>query len=176
MAHFELKLKRRFIGILVLCLATTATAQIPTSFQVPVLGYLFDTESRTIRPIVGVAGSSRIDAPLALPITIESAAFLPDHRHAIVSSRDSSTLMVFDLLEIKGTPIFGARSSITSLEMSSDGKTVALYYADSRNLLIVGGLPAAPVILGSIDTSFVSATLSQFAISDDGGAALLGFS
>jgi hypothetical protein len=166
----------RIFGMLSLCLASVAAAQIPASFEAPVLGYLLDADSRTIRPIAGIAGNSRIDAPLSLPVTIEAAAFLPDNRHAILSSPESNELLVLDLKLIHAAPIAGAPSLPASIKLSSSGKAAAFFYSDSKKLLIAGGFPNAPAILASIDTSFTSGALRRFAITDDGKAALLAFS
>jgi len=176
MAYFTKTPILRIAGILIVCFASIAAAQIPASFEVPVLGYLLDKDSGAIRPIAGIAGSARIDAPLSLPVTIEAAAFLPDHRHAIASSRENNELVVLDLKIIHATPIAGAPSLPTSINVSSNGKAAGFFYSDSKRLLIASGLPDAPKILASIDTSFTSGALNHFAIGDDGKSALLAFS
>jgi hypothetical protein len=175
MGNFTRKLNLGVFASLLLCLVSIATAQI-ASFEVPILGYLLDAGSGTVRPIAGIAGNARIDEPLALPFAIELAEFLPDHRHAIVSLRDSSNPVVLDLKTSTAVAVAGATPHMTSMQVSSNGKTAAFFYSDSKKLLIVGGLPDAPAVLASIDSSIATGVLTRFAVADDGNSALLAFS
>jgi len=157
-------------------MASTTAAQIPASFQVPILGHVFDSESFTIRPIAGIIGNSRIEAALPLALAIDKVAFLPDHRHAIASSRDNPEVLVLDLQVNQTVPIAGAPSFLTAIRTSPDGSAAALYYSTDKKILMVAGLPASPAIRATIDVSFAESSLRQFAISNNGAVALLDFS
>jgi hypothetical protein len=162
--------------MVLLCLVPPTAAQIPASFQIPILGYVFDSEIRAIRPIAGIIGNSRIGAALPLTLEIDKVAFLPDHRHAIVGSNDNLEVLVLDLQGTKSVPIAGAPSSLTEIRMSPDGSAAALYYSTDKKVLVVVGLPTSPAIQATIDVSFAESPLRRFAVSNNGSVALLHFS
>jgi hypothetical protein len=140
------------------------------------LGYLFDAENRGIRPLTGIPGSSTIGALIPLALTTETIAFLPDQRRAIVSSPERSETFVLDLRELTEVPIRGTSSSVTAIRPSPRGSAAALYYVAAKKVVVVTGIPEAPVIEATIDVSFSGEPLTQFAISNDATTALLSFS
>src|SRR5688572_19361295 len=105
------------VSLAVLFGAFSVAAQIPASFHVPILGYVFDGDSHNIRPIVGILGNSRIEAPLELGgLEIRQAAILTDQKHAIVSAADAAEALVLDLEEPgRSGAIFGAPSNFSAL-------------------------------------------------------------
>jgi hypothetical protein len=157
-------------------LTAAAAAQVPASFQAPMLGHLFDAGRGGIIPIVGIPGNSRIEAALPLALSLEKVAFLPDQRHAIVSSSERPEALVLDLKESTSTPIPGTSSSFTAVRTNSAGTGAAFYYAGTNNVVVVAGVPATPAIHATIDVSFGNGPLRQFALSDEGDVALLVFS
>ena len=169
------KIHQILASIMVMALAPMAGAQIPASFQTPMLGYLFDAENRSVRPMTGIPGSSTIGAPLLLAFTPEAIAFLPDERHAIVSVTENAEAFVVDLRESTRVPIRGTSSSITAMRTSTRGSAAALYDRVASRVFLVTGIPDSPVIQGTVDVSFSDDPLGQFAISDDGATALLSF-
>jgi len=164
------------LGVLFLfgCLVDRLAGQISGTFGVPIVGYVLDVETHGIRPITGIPGSSRIDAPLKLDFSIASAEFLPDERHALVDSNEFSALLVVDLTERSRTAIAGAPSSVSTIRTSFDGTKAALHYAASDRLVIIGGLPSAPTVKATIDLSSQK-PLIRFAVSNDGETVLLSF-
>jgi hypothetical protein len=157
-------------------LALSAEAQINASFKVPILGYVVDKENPGIRPITGIAGSSRIDAPLPLPFAITQVAVLSDQRHAIVASADSAEVLILNLETLQFVPVPGASSLVTTIRSSADGFAAALYYASTRNIVVVTGAPNSPMVHATIDVSFSPDPLGRFAVSGDGSLALMAFS
>jgi hypothetical protein len=152
-------------------------AQVPASFQVPILGYVFESNTHNLHPIVGIAGSSRIDAAVDLGGGVEHVEILPGHRHVIAAYREVPHLRVINLENRAATiDIAGAPSGVSSIRTSADGRSAAFHYQAERKLLIVGGLPEAPLIQNAIDLSFADSPLSRYSISDDGALALLAFS
>jgi hypothetical protein len=162
---------------LLLCLSATIAAQIPASFQIPILGYVFESDKHSLHPIVGIPGSSTIDSPIDLGFRIKQLEILAGHRHAIAASPDVPHLLVVNLQNRTIVmPIAGASSEIASIRASADGKSAALYYQSDRTLRLVGGLPENPVIQDTIDLSFIDSPLGKYSIADDGTFALLAFS
>jgi hypothetical protein len=174
MARQSRHLRLSLICSFTLCVASVVFAQIPASLQVPVLGYVYDATARGIRPIVGIPGSSSLDELLPLGMSVEKVAFLPDQWHAIVGSADALDAAVVDLRSLKSVPIPGASSSITEIRISARGAVAALYYAPVGRIVLVDGLPEAPVIRTTIDLSMVRGALRRFAVSD-GESSLLSF-
>jgi len=167
MAKRSFHLSLSLVCSFTLCVASIVFAQIPASLQTPMLGYVFDATARGIRPIVGIPGSSSLDELLPLGISVEKVAFLPDQWHAIVGSADTRDAAVVDLRSLKNVPISGASSSITEIRTSARGAVAALYYATAGRMVLVDGLPEAPVIRTTIDLSTVRGVLRRFAVSDD---------
>jgi len=158
-------------------LAVTIAAQVPASFQVPVVGYVFESNAHGLHPIVGIPGSSRIDGPVDLGFRIKQVEILPGHRHLIAASPDVPHLLVVDLQNRSVViGIAGASSDISSIRTSADGRSAAFYYQSDRRLLIVGGLPETPVIQDTVELSFVDNPLSRYSIANDATLALLAFS
>ena len=160
----------------VVCIGSGVAAQIPATFQIPTLGYVFDENAQALRPIVGIAGASRIEAPVELGFPLAQAAMLPDQRHVLASSRELPELLLVDLENPAGAvPVPTAASNVSSIRVSSSGAAAAIYYESSNILLIVSGLPSAPTVINRIDLSF-GPRLSRYAVTDDGILALLSFS
>jgi hypothetical protein len=141
----------------------------------PILGHVVDTELHEIRPIVGILGSAMVQAPLDLGVAVSDAQFLPDHKYAIVASPETAEALVVDLEDPgHSVPIAGASSAVSRIRLSRDGTKAALYYSKDNRLLVISGLPTAPVLTNSIDISMEGSVLRSFAIADD-GVALLAF-
>jgi len=156
--------------------ADSRAGQISASLRPPILGYVLDDNLHAIRPIVGILGSSRIEAPLDLGLSIREAAFLPDQEHAIVSSSNVADALVLDLEKpLDSRRLIGASSSVSLIRINRDGTSAGLYDAEKNRLLLVGGLPSAPVVRATIDLSFKDHFLRNYAISNDGTVALLAF-
>ena len=141
------------------------------------MGYFFDSNTKSIHRVVGIPENARIEESMDLGFAITQAAILPSHNHVLVDSPDNPELFVFDL-ETRSTPlrINEAPSSVSSIRLSGNGAAAALYYAQSRKILILGGLPDSPAVRETIDVSTVDLTLSRYAVTNDGTLALLAFS
>ena len=156
--------------------ADSRSVQIPATFRAPILGHVLDRNLHAIRPIVGILGSSRVEAPLDLGFSVREAAFLTDQVHAIVASSDIATALVLDLeVPSRSSSIAGATSSASMIRISRDGTSAGLYDSEKNQLLLVGGLPSAPDVRATIDLSFEGHVLRGYAISNDGAVALLAF-
>jgi hypothetical protein len=157
--------------------ACLVARQLPASFSFPILGYVADSRLQAVRPIVGIAGSSRIEAPLELGLSVRLAAFLRDQIHAIIASSQEADVVVIDLRQPSQLRrIERAPSSVAVIRTSRDGRAAALYYPQKNQLLVVDGLPATPAVRSIVDLTFSNLPLRRFAISDDGAVTLLAFS
>ena len=171
------RLKVLAVSAIIFLLEGLLWGQIPGSLSVPILGYVLDTHLHAIRPLIGIPGSSRIDAPLPLGFAVDQAAFLPDRNYALVASGDIEEVVLVDLENpSRFTPITGASSSATTIRLSADGTKAVFHYEARQRLLVIHGLETAPSIAAIIDTGFAKSVLKRFAISNDGQFALLAFS
>jgi hypothetical protein len=140
------------------------------------VGYVFDRSGHAIRPIVGILGNSRIEAPIDLGLSVSDAAFLPDQKRAIVASAEVAEALVIDLEEpSRSLRIAGAPSSVSAMRMSRNGANAGFYYSENNQLLIINGLPTAPAVHHTVDVSFAGLPLTRFAVADDGAIALFAF-
>ena len=156
--------------------ADSRSVQISATFRAPILGHVLDPNLHAIRPIVGILGSSRIEAPLDLGFPVREAAFLPDQVHAIVASSEILNALVLNLEEpSRSRSIAGATSSASMIRISRNGTSAGLYDSEKNELLLVGDLPSAPVVRATVDLSFERHVLRGYAISNDGAVALLAF-
>jgi hypothetical protein len=162
----------------VFCVAPHAAAQVPSSPSGPILGYVFDVNDGSIKPIAGIIGNSYIGPPVELGFSLTQAAILPGQASAIASSDSSADAIVVGLetRPVSVQAITGAPSNPSAISISSAGSAAALYYAASGRLLVVRGLPQNPTVTAAIDVSSIHDPLSRMAVNTDGTSALLGFS
>jgi hypothetical protein len=172
-----IQVKRGAVGVLfVFCLMSQVEAQIPVSFDAPRLGYVFDTSTSSIRPILGIPGNATIGAPLDLGFSIAAAGMLPDQKYAIVSVRDSADLRTVDLAGLSASIRIAGVGPDVQIRPSADGAAAAVYDKSARRILVVEGLPGNPAVRESIDTSFVTHPIGTFAVTNDGAMVLITFS
>src|SRR5262245_21777072 len=162
----------------ILCAAPHAAAQLPSSPSGPILGYVFDGNDGSIKPIAGIIGNSYIGPPVELGFSLTQATILPGQASAIASSDRSADAIVISLetRPVSVQAITGAPSNPSVISISSAGSAAALYYAGAGRMLVVRGLPQNPTVTAAIDVSSVQDPLSRIAVNDDGTSALLGFS
>jgi hypothetical protein len=126
--------------------------------------------------VVGILGSSHIEAPLELGVAVREVAFSPDQQHAIVASPDASEALVVNLEEpSRSWAIAGVPSSVSSIRISEDGKSAALFDTESNKLILVNGLPGSPKISNVVAVALEGHPLRSLAISPDGSVVLLAF-
>jgi hypothetical protein len=166
-----------WLPIVLSCLILQSGAQIPASFQAPVMGYGLDGTTHRLHRIVGIPGNARIEEPLDLGVAITGATVLPGQNHILVDSPDSTELLIINL-ENPSAPvrITGAPAMVSSIRPGGSGSSAAIFYELSRKILIVGGLADSPVVRDTIDLSFSDLPLARYAVTDDGSVALLAFS
>jgi hypothetical protein len=162
----------RVLALAVACMlfltSATAAGQFTVGLSGPVLGYVFDSSAGSVRPVLGILGSSTIGKPLDFGFTL-TKAFTLDSRHIIAATKSHPNLLMIGLEgnspSIAAVPGFPATPSEAAA--SPRGTSVVFYYPDLRGIWIVTGLPtpvAAPLF---IDLS-PSGPIKQIALSDDG--------
>jgi hypothetical protein len=158
-----------FAGVCMLLLTSAAAArQFTVNLSGPVLSYVFDSNTRSLRPVLGILGSSTIGKPLDFGFTLTQALTL-DSRRLIAATESYPNLLIIDLE--RNSPsiaaIPGVPATPSKTAASPRGTSGAFYYPDLRGIWIVAGLPRPATAPLFVDLS-VSAAITHMAVSDDG--------
>src|SRR5262245_42424841 len=90
----------RRIAAAILCLlflkSGAAGAQLPLSLNAPTLGYVFDAGSASLRPLLGIPGSSLMGRPVEFGFTLSHALTLGS-RFVVASTSVNPDLVVLDM-------------------------------------------------------------------------------
>jgi hypothetical protein len=149
--------------------STEGAAQLSANLTRPFVGYVFDDDSRALRPIYGVLGNATVGAAADLGFAPPWALML-DANHAIVSAGASSEALIVNLESnpIAKAPISGAPANPSRAAVSYQGTSAAFYYASAQQVILVTGLPQKPVVSQRFDLSRLDRPLTQLAVSNDG--------
>jgi hypothetical protein len=162
----------RQIAPAILCLlflsSGAAGGQLPLSLNGPVLGYVFDPGSASLRPLHGILGSSTVGKPVEFGFTLSQALTLGP-RFVVASTTANPDLVVLDMgvnppsqAAIPGVP---AGPSLAAA--SRHGTSAAFYDAVAQRAWIVTGLPEKPTVSHAVDLSSAGA-VTQMTVRDDG--------
>jgi hypothetical protein len=149
-----------------------------SSISAPVLGMVFDHTREGLRPIWGIPGASSLGEVLDLGIALSRAWISPQQDYGLVEVKAGGELMLVGLnhRQVSLRPVQGAMPEVDEIALSPTGASAVLYYRSIRTVRIVAGLPHESRVTAEIDISKVPQPLDSIAISDDGGAVLLGVS
>jgi len=164
----EGKVSRTLIASLLL---TASAAWCATDeMRGPVSGLLVDTQTRAIRPIVGIPGSAYAgetavrEADFALAAPNGQTALVTRESSLYVLRRADSDQPVWRILgENAGT--------IGRAAWSEDAKALALYFPAESRLQLWAGMQEAPEITAEIDLSAAEGRLKSLAVTSDGTTA-----
>jgi hypothetical protein len=151
--------------------AILAFAQEP--IRGPMLGWVWDSQKETLRPVLGIAGSSLLGNSLDLGAPVKSAAISGAQEYALVLLGDSRdpALVSFRDSKPSALPLPDVPSGASRVDLSPHGDSAALSYEDAKKIIILTGLPAAPSVQGNLDLS-VEGLPAALAL-NDGGSTLL---
>ncbi|MEX2299375.1 MAG: hypothetical protein WD733_00485 [Bryobacterales bacterium] len=138
----------------------------------PVLGYLFDSPTLRMRPLLGIPGASYVGDPLPIGFTPQFVEVSPSQEYALGVEAESGDVYLIDLR----SPLPAARRldqatpGADRVFLSPLGKAAALYHREAKRVETLTGLPDEPGLLGRIDLASVPGMLTALAVSDDGKA------
>jgi hypothetical protein len=149
-----------------------------SSISAPVLGMVLDHAREGLRPIWGIPGASSLGEVLDLGSALSRAWISPKQDYGLVEVKTGGELMLVGLnhRQVSLRPVQGAPPGVDAIALSPTGASAILYYRAIRSLRLITGLPRESRVTAEIDISNVPQPLDSIAISDDGGAALLGVS
>jgi hypothetical protein len=147
-----------------------------TSISGPMIGMVFDHARQGFRLISGLPGASSLGDVLDLGIAVSRAWISPQQEYALVETKDNQELMLLGpndrQLSLRYIP--GVTSGAEQIALSPTGASAVLYRRGT--LQLIAGLPQKARLTAEIDISNVPEPLDALAVSDDGGAVLLGVS
>ena len=155
---------RKSFLILIASAAIAAEPPAPR-LSAPVLGYVFDASSKSVRPIAGVPGAASVEGPLPSATKLEIGFVSQNRRHLLAGTLDGVVLI--DLTTNASVELEGAPSDIALASWSSDSRSFALW-TRSGALQVWTGFPDSPALKYS--TAVESA--AGVAVADGGELAL----
>lgn len=130
----------------------------------PILGYV--PEGSQIRTLYGLPAAGSIGGAVDTGRDFSHIAISPQQNFAIASTSDTGEVMVMKP-GASLNAITGAGANPNLIAISPTGSSAALWFSSLGHLQAVGGLPDSPSVR-TIDASFLNASPSAIAISDDG--------
>jgi hypothetical protein len=164
------------------------------SARVPVVGFVFDDQARTLRAILGSPGAAMLSGPWDLGSSFKQVRVALGHRFGVAIT-DNSGVPVIVRLDQRPVPlesIPNVLSDADSVVLSPSGTVAAIYYKDAGAVEVLGGLPNRPAFIALLplnpgsqaprrgyrprlttnSTTSHPAGLRAFAVSDDASTIL----
>ncbi len=139
---------------------TPAAVTVSTGAQ---LGLIWNATDATLRPLVGVPGSTQLGAPLFPAGAYVAGAFATPTQTALLID-PKGNLQVLALPATQPLTLTQGLSASSSILFAPRGAYAAVFKPGSTSVLLVSGLPQAPVV----NTLTASAAIQGVAVSDQG--------
>jgi hypothetical protein len=126
-------------------IASAAIAAEPSSprLSTPVLGYVFDASSKSVRPISGVPGAASVEGPLPSATKLDIGFVSQNRRHLLAGTLEG--IVLIDLTTNASVELEGAPSDMALGSWSSDSRSFALW-TRSGALQVWTGFPDSPAL------------------------------
>jgi len=139
----------------------------------PVLGFVLDPRSHSIRPIQGIPGASTLGPPLDIPFAIDRAVFSVQGNSALIFSGGGAFLVRGMRRSHPDTlPLPISIPDAESAVFNAPGSAALFYSPSGRQLQIVSGLAADPIAGVAIDCSGQPGVITSAAL-DAGATSIL---
>ncbi len=142
----------------------------------PQPGFILDSRSATIRPVLGIAGALRLGDPLSLPSAIAAAEFSPVSDSAVLLTPDQPAhlLVVTGLRTAPSSKDLGEVAADSRLlPINPKGTTAAVYTTADAALRFIS-VGDSPSLSAPIPTSNLAGPIVAGLIDGSGTCALLG--
>jgi hypothetical protein len=167
-------MKVRTFAAIIVMIPMLAFGQSIGTINGPSLGYVFDTNAGSVRPLTGIAGSATIGGTLNLGYAITSAISLPDERYILAATQEGSNLVTANLsVDPPLTRIVPGASNSSDISLSPNGRAAAISVPGGNLIQVVTGLPDKPEVTLEISTSALPAAQPHRAIVNDDSSVLL---
>jgi len=142
----------------------------------PVPGFIVDSRSGTLRPVLGIPGAMQLGTAITLPFQITSADFDPNGNFAVVVSNETPGHLY--LIQNLNNPVITDMGAIadnsTVLAVNSTGQAAVLRAPGQLQFLT--GITSSPVLANAIPAQQLLGSISTGVLDDAGRCALLGTS
>ncbi|HXB68610.1 MAG TPA: hypothetical protein VNY05_10220 [Candidatus Acidoferrales bacterium] len=129
----------------------------------PVLGSVFDAQTKTIRVLMGIPAAARVGDSMDTGTPLVAVAISSQRAYALAVEAGTGAAL---LVSQSGRQVLpGVRAGALQTAVSPRGTAAALYFGDSGKALILTGMPDAPQILREVT---LDGPPSVLAVSDDG--------
>jgi len=139
----------------------------------PVMGYVFDTANRGVRPIFGIPGASHVGPLLQLNLDLAVAEVSPAGDYALGVDRDG-VLYRIGLRAGIGTAevVTGGLAGVDRIFVSPTGDAAVVYERSSRQAQVLRDLHVGAEIGGVVELANLPGVVTALAIADDGRTVL----
>ena len=149
--------------------ATAPADKSAGSASEPLLGHIFDPQSKRLQTISGIPGAAVTGKAGDLGWIPSAVHISPRHDHAFLVGPESGRML---LAELAGAQISVRPGSefapADRIAFSPAGSSAALYYRESRLVRVVSGFPANPQEKRVVDLTSLPPLITALALSDDG--------
>ncbi len=148
-----------------LCIPLAGFAQ-AAGITPPTLGYLFDSSSKSLRPLSGIPGAASLESGLAVSSKLELASISPNRKFALATIKDGEHALLIRWIgnDATSSELDGAPAIADQIAFSASGDTAAIWTRETHTIQVWKALPDQPSLYKEID----AADLSALAVSDDG--------
>lgn len=130
----------------------------------PVAGFVFDRETRAIRPVLGVPGSSYLGASILSDA--DAASIAPDGSAALAVQQ--SRLIVVKGIKTSSPEAIAVEGAIANPDLFAWSRTAAVIYSSAtRQAQIVKELGTSPAASAAIDLSGLPGVVASIALHGD---------
>jgi hypothetical protein len=133
----------------------------------PSLGFVFDARGQALRPILGIAGASRLGDAMQSPAPLSKAAFSLQQNVAIVNDGAwkavGLTASASDPVVLPDGLTAGSR-----LVVSATGTAAAFYDSDNNALTVVTGIGSDSMASNAVALDSLPGPITAMAAGDDG--------
>src|SRR5581483_1276764 len=152
---------KRLVFILCAC-AAASWADNNATVNGPVAGYVFDSQARVIRPMLGIPGAAYMSSPVVS--NVETASVAPDGSAAI-ATRGGQVLVYTGLgtTTPASVRVTGSIAAPDRFAWAAGGSSAAIYSSQSRLAQILNGLQQTPSATAPIDLAGLSGNVTAFA-------------
>lgn len=143
----------------------------------PQPGFILDSRTATIRPVLGIAGALRLGDPLSLSSGIAAAEFslTSDSAVALTADQPAHVLVITGLRTSPASKDLGeVAADARLLPINSKGTSAAFHSTADATLRFITSLSNAPSLSAPILTSNLAGPITAGLLDDSGNCALLG--
>ena len=146
-----------------------AAAQTTGAIDGYTLGFVFDSRSAGLKPLVGIPGAAMLGAQLDAGLPIRQAFVSPRQNFAVALTDSGAVLAALHSATDRPAmaPLGFDSSAARVVALSPDGSAAAFYSDGEAIIRVVTGLPDAPAVARSVPAGAVPGTVRLLAITND---------